>query len=172
MTDQEGQQLQRIACRGAISAVRYWRGMMLLVSAGGNRVPVIFQLVHADEDTMRDVLHGFNEIGLARFDPWRVGGRPRLLSSDDEDFVVQTVTTRPAKLRRPFARWSISKLLACLCRVPRPGDQHQLSRPARSLQESVVSIGLSTAQRSAMPGGTTHSVGWPVREAIMSKSPS
>ncbi|WP_306188140.1 hypothetical protein [Streptomyces sp. MK5] len=32
--------------------------------------------------------------------------------------------------------------------------------------------GLSTVQRSAMPGGTTHSVGWPVREAIISKSPS
>lgn len=27
-------------------------------------------------------------------------------------------------------------------------------------------------QRSALLGGTTHSVGWPVREAIMSKSPS
>jgi hypothetical protein len=37
---------------------------------------------------------------------------------------------------------------------------------------SGLNCGLSTVQRSAMPGGTTHSVGWPVRDAIMSKSPS
>ena len=43
--------------------------MMLLASAGGNRVPVIAQLVQADEDTVRDVIHRFNEIGLACLDP-------------------------------------------------------------------------------------------------------
>jgi transposase len=42
---------------------------MLLASAGGNRVPVIAQLVQADEDTVRDVIHRFNEIGLACLDP-------------------------------------------------------------------------------------------------------
>jgi hypothetical protein len=43
--------------------------MMLLASAGGSRVPVIAQLVQADEDPVRDVIHRFNEIGLARLDP-------------------------------------------------------------------------------------------------------
>lgn len=38
---------------------------MLLASADGNRVPVIAQLVQADEDTVRDVVHRYNEIGLA-----------------------------------------------------------------------------------------------------------
>lgn len=28
-------------------------------------MPVIAQLVHADEDTVRDVIHRFNKIGLA-----------------------------------------------------------------------------------------------------------
>lgn len=41
------------------------RAMMLLASAGGNRVAVIAKLVQADEDTVRDVIHRFNEIGLA-----------------------------------------------------------------------------------------------------------
>jgi hypothetical protein len=36
-----------------------------------------------------------------------VGGRPRLLAPDDEEFVVQTVTTRPRELGKPFTRWSI-----------------------------------------------------------------
>jgi transposase len=46
---------------------------------------VIAQLVQADEDTVRDVIHRFNQIGP---DPRWAGGRPRLLSPDDEDFVV------------------------------------------------------------------------------------
>ncbi|MDF9817193.1 transposase [Streptomyces sp. SPB162] len=104
LTDQEGQRLQQIVRRGSTSSVRYRRAMMLLASAGGNRVPVIAQLVQADEDTVRDVIHRFNEIGLACLDPRWAGGRPRLLSTDDEDFVIQTATTRPAKLGQPFTR--------------------------------------------------------------------
>ncbi|WP_373462327.1 helix-turn-helix domain-containing protein [Streptomyces sp. V3I7] len=64
LTDQEGQKLQQIVRRGSTSSVRYRRAMMLLASAGGNRVPVIAKLVQADEDTVRDVIHRFNEIGL------------------------------------------------------------------------------------------------------------
>ncbi|GHF33361.1 hypothetical protein GCM10017776_59830 [Streptomyces griseoluteus] len=55
LADQEGQRLQQIVRRGSTSSVRYRRAMMLLASAGGNRVPVIAQLVAADEDTVRDV---------------------------------------------------------------------------------------------------------------------
>ncbi|WP_347224612.1 IS630 family transposase [Streptomyces thermocarboxydus] len=117
LTDQEGQRLQQIVRRGSTSSVRYRRAMMLLASAGGNRVPVIAQLVQADEDTVRDVIHRFNEIGLACLDPRWAGGRPRLISPDDEDFVVQTATTRPTKLGQPFTRWSIRKLAAYLRRV-------------------------------------------------------
>ena len=119
LTDQEGHRLQQIVRRGSTSSVRYRRAMILLASAGGNRVPVIARLVQADEDTVRDVIHRFNEIGLACLDPvaqW-AGGRPRLLSPDDEDFVVATATTRPTKLGQPFTRWSIRKLAAYLRRV-------------------------------------------------------
>src|SRR6478736_7096191 len=104
LTDQEGQRLQQIVRRGSTSSVRYRRAMMLLPSAGGNRVPVIAQLVQADEDTVRDLIHRFNEIGLACLDPRWAGGRPRQLSPDDEEFVVQTATTRPVKLGQPFTR--------------------------------------------------------------------
>lgn len=41
--------------------------------------------------------------------PRWAGGRPRLLS-DDEEFVIQTATTRPTMLDKPFTRWSIRKL--------------------------------------------------------------
>ncbi|UYQ64720.1 helix-turn-helix domain-containing protein [Streptomyces peucetius] len=95
--------------------------MMLLASAGGNTALVIANLVQADEDTVRDLIHRFNEIGLACLDPQWAGGRPRLLTPDDEEFVIQTATSRPTKLGKPFTRWSIRKLADHLRRnVARP----------------------------------------------------
>ncbi|MFE9174464.1 helix-turn-helix domain-containing protein [Streptomyces kebangsaanensis] len=117
LTDREGQKLQQIVRRGSSNSVRYRRAMMLPASAGGNRVPVIAQLVRADEDTVREVIHRCNEIGLACLDPRWAGDRPRLLTPEDEDFVVATATTRPTKLGRPFTRWPIRKLAAFLRRV-------------------------------------------------------
>jgi hypothetical protein len=133
LTDQEGQKLQQIVRRGSTSSVRYRRAMMLLASAGGNRVPVIAQLVQADEDTVRDVIHRFNEIGLACLDPRWAGGRPRLLSPDDEDFVVATATTRPTKLGQPFTRWSCASSPPT-CAKSTAGDPHRprgVRQPAR-----------------------------------------
>ncbi len=45
LTDQEGLKLQQIVRRGSTGSVRYRRAMLLRASAGGNRVPVIAQLV-------------------------------------------------------------------------------------------------------------------------------
>jgi len=39
--------------------------MVVLASAGGNTVPAIARLVQADEDTIRQVIHRFNEMGMA-----------------------------------------------------------------------------------------------------------
>ncbi|WP_369009320.1 helix-turn-helix domain-containing protein [Nocardia barduliensis] len=47
---------------------------MLLATAEGNRVPVIARLAQAEEDTVRDVIHRFDEVGLAS--RW-MGGRRR-----------------------------------------------------------------------------------------------
>lgn len=75
LTEQEGQRLQQIVRRGSTSSVRFRRAMMLLASAGGSTVPVIARLVQADDDTARDVIHRFNEIGLACLNPQWAGGR-------------------------------------------------------------------------------------------------
>ena len=59
-----------------------------------------------------------------------MGGRPsRLLSDDDEDFVVVTATTRPAKLGKPFTCWSIRKLADHL--------RHNMARPIRVGREAL-----------------------------------
>lgn len=64
----------------------------------------------ADEDTVRDVIHAFNERGPTCPDPKWAGGRPRLIGDDDIAFIVETATTRPVKLERPFTHWSVRKL--------------------------------------------------------------
>lgn len=133
LTPEEGQRLQRIVRRGepqqAKSVIRWRRATMILASADGNPVPVIAKLVAADEDTVREVIHRFNETGLACLDPNWAGGRPRLLSTDDEDFVAATAATRPRKLGRPFTRWSIRKLADYLAEHP--------SRPIRIGREAL-----------------------------------
>jgi hypothetical protein len=79
LTDQEGQKLQQIVRRGSTSSVRYRRALMLLASAGGNRVPVIAQLVQANA-RHRDVLAAERkERARIRSEKGiRWGGRPAL----------------------------------------------------------------------------------------------
>jgi transposase len=110
LTDYEGQRLTQIVRRGKHESIRVRRAMIIMASASGTPVPAIARLVAADEDTVRDVIHAFNERGLAALDPQWAGGRPRLISKDDEEFIAATATTRPAKLGRPFTHWSIRKL--------------------------------------------------------------
>jgi transposase len=110
LTEQEGQKLQQIVRRGKHESIRVRRAMIIMASASGTTVPAIARLVQAHEDTVRDVIHAFNERGLAALDPKWAGGRPRRITTGDEEFIVATATTRPAKLGRPFTHWSIRKL--------------------------------------------------------------
>lgn len=106
--------MQQIVRRGTGSPVRLRRAMVIMASASGNTVPAIARLVQGDEDAVRGVIHRFNDDGLASLDPQWAGGRPRLISTDDEAFIVATALTRPEKLDQPFTRWSLRKLCAYL----------------------------------------------------------
>lgn len=79
LTEQEGHELQQIVRRRRTSSVRFRRAVMLLAPAGGSTVPVIARLVPADEDTVRHMIHRFDEIGLtcAGLQPCRLRLRPR-----------------------------------------------------------------------------------------------
>jgi transposase len=86
LSDEEGRRLQQIVRRGKHGSIR----------------------------VRRDVIHAFNAKGLAALDPQWAGGRPRLISDGDIEFVVTTATTRPEKLGLPFTHWSLRKLAAHL----------------------------------------------------------
>jgi transposase len=114
LTPDEGQYLLRLVRRGRQESIRVRRALMIMASSSGTPVPAIARLVAADEDTVRDVIHAFNERGLAALDPHWAGGAPRRISDDDVAFIVTTATTRPQKLGLPFTHFSIRKLAAYL----------------------------------------------------------
>src|SRR4051812_9069090 len=118
LSEEEGRRLLRIVRRGepkaARSVIRYRRAMVVLASASGNTVPAIARLVAADEDTVRQVIHRFNDLGMRALDPRWAGGRPRRISAEDEQFLVTTATTRPEKLGCPFTHRSLRKLVGYL----------------------------------------------------------
>jgi transposase len=100
--------------RGKGGSIRVRRATIIMASASGTPVPAIARLVAADEDTVRDVIHAFNQRGLAALDPRWAGGRPRLISDEDIAVIVATATARPKALGLPFTRWSVRKLAAYL----------------------------------------------------------
>jgi transposase len=120
LSDEEGRRLQQIVRRGKHGSIRVRRAMIIMASASGTPVSAIARLVAADEDTVRDVVHLFNQKGLAALDPQWAGGRPRLIGDDDIDLIVTAATTRPEKLGLPFTHWSVRKLAAYLAGRTRP----------------------------------------------------
>jgi transposase len=120
LTDAEGSRLQQVVRRGKHGSIRVRRAVIIMASASGTPVAAIARLVAADEDTVRDVVHAFNDKGLAALDPNWAGGRPRLISDEDITVVVEAATTRPEKLGLPFTCWSLRKLAAYLAGAPRP----------------------------------------------------
>src|SRR3984957_5272157 len=120
LTDQEGQRLLQIVRRGKHGSVRVRRAMVIMAWASGTLVPAIARLVAADEGAVRDVIHLFNQKGLAALDPRWAGGRPRLISDEDIEVIVTAARTRPEKLGQPFTRWSLRKLAHYLASGSRP----------------------------------------------------
>ena len=120
LTDQGGRRLLQIVRRGKHGSVRVRRAMIIMASASGRLVPAIARLVAADEDTVRDVIHAFNEKGLAALDPQWAGGRPRLISDEDIEVILTAARTRPEKPVQPFTHWSLRKLAGYLAGLGRP----------------------------------------------------
>jgi transposase len=110
--------VQQIVRRGKHGTTRVRRALIVMASASGTTVPAIARLVAADEDTVRQVIHRFNEVGLACLDPRWAGGRPRRISPDDEAFIVAAARTRPVRLGRPFTHWRVRKLAVYLADNP------------------------------------------------------
>ena len=110
--------LRIVRGEGRQETIRVRRAVMVRASAQGAKPPMIARLLDADPDTVRDVIHAFNAIGLAALDPHWGHGRPRRITAADEDVIVTTATTRPRAVGRPFTHWSLRKLVDYLADNP------------------------------------------------------
>jgi transposase len=84
--------------------------LIVRASANGSGAATIACLLAADQDTVRVVIHAFNDNGLTALDPHWGPGRPRRITAADEAYIVQVATKRPGNVGRPFTHWSLRKL--------------------------------------------------------------
>jgi transposase len=136
LTEQEGQRLTQLVRRGKGSSIRVRRATMIMASASGTPVPAIARLVAADEDTVRDVIHDFNARGLDALDPRWAGGRPRLITGDDIEYIVATAKDRPTRHGLAFTHWSVRKLATHLAECDHRCPHARAQGRSRSLKIS------------------------------------
>jgi len=105
----EGQRLKRLSKRAKHSSTRQ-RAMILLASATEMSAPEIAEMWLTDESHVRKVIHEFNQHGFDSLRPRFRGGRPRRISTDDEQRIVAVAGARPDTLGVPLTRWSLAKL--------------------------------------------------------------
>jgi transposase len=84
--------------------------MILLASATVMSPPEIARMLLTDESHVRRVIHDFNQRGFDALRPRFGGGRPRRISSDDEQRIVAVAGARPDSLGVAYTRWSLIKL--------------------------------------------------------------
>ena len=109
----EGQRLKRLSKRSKVSATRE-RAIILLASNTLMSAPAIARMLLTDESHVRKVIHEFNQWGFDSLRPRFGGGRPRRISTSDEQRIVAVAGARPDTLGVPFTRWSLRKLSAYL----------------------------------------------------------
>jgi transposase len=105
----EGQRLKRLSRQAKHSSTRQ-RALILLASATEMSAPEIARMWMTDESHVRKVIHEFNEHGFDSLRPRFGGGRPRRISTDDEQRIVAVAGARPDTLGVPLTRWSLAKL--------------------------------------------------------------
>ncbi|MBE1488247.1 hypothetical protein H4W31_003885 [Plantactinospora soyae] len=91
LTDEEGRRLQQIVRGGKHSTIRIRRSLIIVASASGTPVPAVARLLAAHEDTVRDAIHAFNQMG---WPVWSLSGRVAVPAGS-------ALTTRRALSRRP-----------------------------------------------------------------------
>ena len=93
----EGQRLKRLSKQAKHSSTRQ-RAMILLASATEMSAPEIAEMWMTDESHVRKVIHEFNRHGFESLRPRFRGGRPRRISTDDEQRIVAVAGARPDTL--------------------------------------------------------------------------
>ena len=96
ITNEEGNRLLRMVRREAGSIVTWRRAQIVLLAAQGMPPTRIAEVVFSDQDTVREVIHGFNRDGFESLYPRYRGGRPRTFSAEQRQQSAEaTLNNRP-----------------------------------------------------------------------------
>jgi transposase len=109
ITNEEGNKLRRIVRHGR-EPVEVRRAQVILASAQGFTPPNISPIVGMTEGYIRELIHSFNDSGMAMLKPsWKPGGNYKFTEKQKEQLVA-LATSRPKDLGLPFTQWSLSRL--------------------------------------------------------------
>jgi len=109
ITNEEGNKLRRIVRHGR-EPVEVRRAQVILASAQGFTPPNISPIVGMSEGYIRELIHSFNDNGMAMLKPsWKPGGNCKF-TAEQKERLVALATSRPKDLGLPFAQWSLSRL--------------------------------------------------------------
>ena len=106
----ESERLVKIT-RTTKDRVRLRRAGIVLASTQGRSASEAAAMFAATAQYAREVIHAFNERGLAALDPKWSGGRPRKFGSVAREIVCRVAKTAPRQLGLPFTTWSLTKLV-------------------------------------------------------------
>ncbi len=109
ITNEEGNKLLRIVRHGR-EPVEVRRAQVILASAQGFTPPKISRIVMMSEGYIRELIHLFNDSGMAMLKPsWKPGGNYKF-TEEQKERLVALATSRPKDLGLPFSQWSLSRL--------------------------------------------------------------
>lgn len=90
----------------------YQRYRIINESSKGYRAPMISERIGCAASVVYQWIRSFNEQGFKAFElPTNPHGRPQIITRKQIDWLIRTVTSKPADLGLPFTVWSVQKLL-------------------------------------------------------------
>jgi transposase len=136
VASEERQAVARLAHARTAPARTVERARVVLAALEGRQVEEIAAEQHLARNTVYLWLHRFEERGVAGLEDRTRSGRPRTYPGEQVGAIVATALTKPTTLGRPFASWTLDRLVAYL--AEHKGITMQRSR----LDEVLLSEGL------------------------------
>ena len=109
LTENECESLSQKAASDDASELSL-RSRIILLSAQGQPVPQIAQLIGLHPINVRKWIHRFNKLGAFGLESAKSPGRPLVFSPDQRDLVLSMARKSPSELGLPYTRWSLQRL--------------------------------------------------------------
>ena len=111
---EEADKLARMTRSHKLGAGLVGRARIILHAVDGLSAPEIAARMGLCDATVRFWLKRFNERGLGGLEEEMRSGRPPTYTAKERSAVIAAALSRPAELGRPFASWTLDRLVAYL----------------------------------------------------------